>query len=119
GETVAAQGAAMLEDKLPRPSHVRGLWIVPGQFEREVVLDRNAHFHRPARVETPAALGALLREDIVGGFADALFVLAAKERHQQNVFGFENGVALELGAPVAIGLLFGDKTAAGPLHRAG
>ena len=76
-----------------------------GQLEREVGLDRDADVRRSAGIVAPAAVLLLLREDVVGGLANPAVLLAAEEGHEQDPFGFEDGVALELADPVAVRLL--------------
>ena len=106
-------------DDLAGPAHVRGVGVVAGQLEGEIRLDRDAEFDRAAGVVAPAAVGLLLSQDVVGGLASSLLVLAAEEGHQQDVFGFENGVALQLAAPVAVGALQFEEAAARAVERRG
>src|SRR5262249_23939734 len=72
----------------------------------------------PVRIMGPAALGQLLREDIIGRLAAAFVLLAAEEGHQQNPFRLQNRVALQLADPVAVVLLEAQHTTAGVLDGA-
>jgi hypothetical protein len=56
-----------------------------------------------------------MAEDVPGRLDNALLALAAEEGHQQDVLGFEEGVALEFADPVTVRRLAGEETAAGPL----
>src|SRR5205085_6137062 len=52
-------------------------------------------------------------QDVVGAGPHGVVVPAAEERQQQDVFGFEDGVALEFADPVAVGPLQAEQGAAG------
>src|SRR5262249_42600410 len=56
----------------------------------------------------------LLLLDITGGLDYLLFVLAPEECHQQDVFRFENGIALKFANPVAVWSLQREKETIGP-----
>src|SRR5262245_49179409 len=80
-----------------------------GQFEREVRLDRNAQLHRAAGIVVPAAVGRLVLDEVVGELADTLVPFPAEESEQEDVFRFEDSVALEFADPVAVRFLAGQQ----------
>ena len=67
--------------------------------------------------EIAIELAGLEAQDVVGGRADTGVVLAAEEGHEQNPLGLEDGVALELADPVAIGPLAREQAATCSLNR--
>src|SRR5205807_1617504 len=58
-----------------------------------------------AGIVAPGAAGQFLRENVASCLDGFLVVGAAKESEQEDIFGFEDGVALQLADPVAVGRL--------------
>src|SRR5207253_10975126 len=101
-EAVATGPAAQRADQLAGADHVVGVRIVACQLEGEIGFDGNAQVRWTFRVIVPAALRHLLGEQVPSDFGDLGIALPAQERQEQNVFGFENGVALQLADPMAV-----------------
>ena len=59
-------------------------------------------------------MGPLLIEHVGGRFLGAFGLTAAEKGQQQDVFGFEDRVALEFGAPMPVGMLKSEQPIAGP-----
>src|SRR5262249_41759421 len=65
------------------------------------------------------AVGELPGQQVARGPGDVLLPLAAEERHQEDVFGFEDGVPLQLADPVAVVGLPGEQVARGAVDGRG
>src|ERR1022692_4597108 len=61
---------------------------------------------------TPRTIGSLLAQHIFSGLVGSFVVFTAEKSHEQDVFGFEDGVALQFAAPMAVGALQFEQTAA-------
>ncbi len=86
---------------------MRRLRVVATEFEGVVGLDRTTDVHRPAVVERPATVSALTRTQVIGELRFQVGFRLPDEMQQQNVFGRDRAVGLELETPVAVGLLAG------------
>ena len=81
-----------------------GVGVVAHEFEGEVGFDRAGKVVGAAGVHVPAAIGLLQGAEVIGDEGEIGVVFLPEDEFQEDVFGFEDGVALEFGAPVAIGL---------------
>jgi hypothetical protein len=102
GEDVAMGGAATLEDELARPRHVRRVRRVAHRLQREIGFDRRREIGRAAMEQRPAAILALDRAQIarqipLQGIVDLIEIML-----QEDVFGRDGGVGLELVDPVPV-----------------
>ena len=91
----------------PRPRHVRGIDGIADHLEREIGLHARAHVELAVVEQRPAAVLRALRPPQIDG--DLAFQLGidrlAEIMSQQDVFGGNGAVGLELEAPFAVGLL--------------
>ena len=88
-----------------------------GDLQRQIRLHRTADLDRPAGKHRPAAVIALLVEHVRGAFPGPFRLTLAEERQQQDVFRFQDRVALQFGAPVAVGMLEAQQVIARPFNR--
>ncbi len=116
-EAVAGVGTAGLEDRAAGPHHLGLAGRSARQLHGEVGLHRRADVDRPARVDRPATGGQLMVLDVPGTSDADRVPLPAQERHQQDIFGFEDGVAFQLGDPVALAFLPIQQPVSGALER--
>ena len=89
---------------------------MPRQLEGEVRLDGDTQLDRAIGIIVPTAFGKLLSEEVTCGLADFRVALPTHEGHEKDIFGFEDGIALEFTDPVAVGALPCQKTAAHALN---
>ena len=82
---------------------MRGIGIIANHFQREIRFHAGAHVEIAFMKEWPAAVLALNTPQIIAdlGFADGVCLLA-QIMHQQNIFGGDRCIGLELEAPVPI-----------------
>ena len=85
--------------------HVRRIGVVAYQFQGEVGLDGAREIVDTAGVLIPAAIGLLNGAEVVADEGEMRIVIVAEDESQKDVFGFEDGVALEFAHPVAVGIL--------------
>jgi hypothetical protein len=111
GEGIASLDPAKAPNDLSRARHMGRVGIVADEFQGEVGLDRGGDVSRAAFIDGPPASGQLLPPQVLGRFAGALLAQAPEEVQSQHVLGFEDRVALELGAPVAVRVLNGEEIA--------
>ena len=84
---------------------MRRVHIVAHQLERVIGLDGDAYIDVAAVKQRPAAMVALDRAQIVGKLALHHIVDVAEIMVEQNVFGRDGGIRLQLVGPVPIGRL--------------
>ena len=111
-ETVDRVGPAVGQNGLAGTAHVLGARVVAGQLQGEIRLDASADLDAAAGIHRPAALGKLLLDDVGGAAAGQLGIFVAEERHQQDRFALQDGVAFQFGAPRAVGVLLGQAATA-------
>ena len=75
--------------------------VVAHELEGEVALDGAGEVGLAAGVHVPAAVGLLELAEVVGDQRQVRVVLLAEDELHQDVFGFEDAVALKLADPVA------------------
>ena len=114
GVAVDGVGPAVGQDGGAGPLHVLGAGIVAGQLQGEIGLHAAADIDPTAGVHCPATIGELLLHQVGGTAAGQIGLLMPKKRQQQDRFALQDRVALEFGAPGAVGLLLGQQ----PLPRA-
>ena len=107
-EHVRARGPAPLEDRRPRPRHVRRLHVVARQFQRIVGLDGATHVEFAAVVQRPPARWLLMGTQVGCDLGLKLGVDLVQEVHHHDVFGGNGAVRLEFEQPIARGVLCGD-----------
>ncbi len=93
-------------DRLARTHHVRGVDGIADHLQREVSLHAGAHVELAVMHQRPAAMGALDAAQIIGDLGldhgvDGLCEIMT----QENVFGGNRAVGLELEHPMAVRLL--------------
>src|SRR3954447_16835678 len=76
--------------------------VVNHQLQAEIKPYRRADIRRPAVVNWPAAVFALMVKNVVGALLIALGITGAEQGVQQNIVGFESGIGFEFAAPVAV-----------------
>ena len=104
------------EDRGARGAHVRRCRVVAGELQDQVGLGRRAHLGRSAREAGPGAVAALAGAQEVGQALELPAGAALQEVEGERVLGLEDGVALELSAPVTVGTLERQQVVAGRLH---
>ena len=109
GEGVAVFGAAEFEADVFGGEHVGGIGIITHQLEGEVGFDGAGDVGRAAGVHIEAAVGLLEEAEVVGDEGEIGVGFLAEDELEEEVFGFKDGVALEFGAPVAVGMAFGEE----------
>ena len=105
-DMLAAQGApAVIKRDGARPALEEGVAVGDVLHDRALIWSR---CDRPARMIAPAAaIGTFFRDEVIGSLADLLFRFPAQKRHQQDVFGFQDRVALQFADPMTVRLLAG------------
>src|SRR5262249_40511548 len=116
-EAVTAGCAAELADDRAGAAHVRGFGVVTRQLEGEVRLDRDADVRRAAGVIVPTPFGVLLLDHVAGRLGNLRLTLAAKKRHEQDVFRFQDRITLQLADPMAVSLLPGEEALSSAVDR--
>ena len=111
GEGVARIETAHGENHLSGLLHVWRLRVVADELEHEVGLDRSTQVRAATGVDGPATVGQLALAQIARGLAHLLPARATEKVHGQDVFRLENGVAFELGAPMAVLVLLAQQPA--------
>src|SRR5690242_10829349 len=67
-------------------------------------------------IDRPPSIGELLPPQVLGAFAESHFIRrVAEEVEKEQILRFEDRVALQLAAPVAVGMLEGSQAASGRL----
>lgn len=118
GVGIGGFGAAAFEDGLAGAFHVCGVDVIAAEFERVVAFDGGGEVGFVAWKFNPGAVaGTLLVAKMVGEFGEVGVVLLADDPFVEDVFGFKNGVALQFGAPVAVGILLKDERFNGGVER--
>ncbi len=119
GEDIGLDGAAARADRLAGACHVRRVDIVADHLEREIGFHRRGDIESALVIERPAAMRAL---DAAQIDADLLFQFQVRRlgqvMHQQDVFGRNGGIGLQLIDPVPIRPLLGQDGIGGGADRA-
>ena len=105
GEHAGGLDAALGQDPVAGPLHVRSVRLVAGQPQRHVGLDRGGQVAGPAVEVGPGAVVPLLMPDPARRRRDRLVVVQAEELAQQQVLGVHGDVGLELALPPALRVL--------------
>ena len=105
GEHVGAGGTTGAEDHAARAPHMRCVDIIPGQFQREIRLDRRAQVEGTVVEQRPAAVLALDLAQIRHDLGLQLLVDLVEVMHQHDVFGGDRRIGLKGKDPVTILLL--------------
>ena len=105
GEHVAAGGAAMRQNCLARAPHVRRLRIVADQLQGIVGLDAGAEIEIAAGIERPAAVVGLAGAQVNPDLPLERRVDLVEEMLEQDVFGRDARIGLELEEPMPVGTL--------------
>src|SRR4051794_25752896 len=106
GENIALSRAAMGQDRLAGALHMRRIDVVAAHLQREIGFDAGAHIERPVVKERPAAMRPLDAAQIVAELCLKLEVRRfAEEVDEQDVFGRDGAIRLELEDEVPIGPL--------------
>ncbi len=71
-------------------------------LQREIGLHGNAQVRRSFRIIVPATFGHLLGQQIPGDFSDFGVAFPAQECQEQDIFRFQNRIALQLADPMAV-----------------
>ncbi len=102
-EHVAHLGAAARQDRFAGARHVRRVDAVADHLQREIGFHAGAHVELALMEQGPAAMLALDAAQIFADLPLALDVrLLAEVVREQDIFGGDRGVGLELEAPMAI-----------------
>src|SRR5262249_9580275 len=108
-------GAAIGQDGLLRPYHVRSIRRVADHLQGIVGLDRAGHVELAAIVERPAAMAwALDRADILRELRPAFGLPLPQKAIEKDVLGRDRGVGLELEYEMPVRLLKGGKRLSAP-----
>ena len=101
-EHIALLGAAVRPHPLAGLLHVRRVFIVARELEREISLDRGAEVAGAAFVQGPAAVDPLTSAQIYRKALLSRAVYGAHEVVQEKIFRGDGGIGLEVEAPVAV-----------------
>ena len=92
----------MLENGLAGAPHVRRFGIISGEFERQIRFDARAEVKRAAVEQRPSPVRPLQAAQIDRDLRLEGRVDLAQEVLQDDVFGGDGGVGLELEHPVSV-----------------
>src|SRR5262245_5895699 len=85
--------------------HVRSLWIAPQQHESKVSFDGRTDIWWAAWIDGPAPIRQRFFNQLISCFLNLGFAGTSSEVHCEDVLGFQNCVAFQFTAPVAIVVL--------------
>ncbi len=105
GEDVDPGRAAMRQDRLPRPDHVRGVDRVARDLEGEIGLHAGRDVEVALGQHRPAPVRLLEPPEIVAGPSFHLGIRLPEEVFDHDVFGGDRGIRLEIEREMAIGAL--------------
>ncbi len=105
GEAVALFRAAEPQHDFAGASHVRGVGIVAHELQGEIRLDGPRKIGRPAGKQAPSAFGVLQIPQIIGDLWQVGIGFLFEDEFEQDVFGFEDAVALKFADPKSGGIL--------------
>ena len=88
---------------------MRRFRIIPHQFKSKISLHRSGEVIGPAGIHIPAAIGLLDRAEIIRDQHEIGIIFLPQDEFQQDIFRFENRVALQLRTPISIGVPHADK----------
>ena len=101
-KTLQCAGAATLQDRGAGARHMRRLRRVADRLQREIRLDRGGEIERAAMEQRPAAMRALDRTQIARQRLLQPVIDLVEIVLQQNIFGRDGGIRLELEHPMPV-----------------
>ena len=119
GEGVAGVHPPQPPRHFERLLHVGGRRSVARELQGEVRLHRRVDVRRTPRVDAPAAVLVLARSQMAGRFGELVLAGRTEEPLREDVLRLENRVPLQLGAPMTVVLLQGEKAVRRTIDRRG